>query len=107
MSRRRRIVAAALVAFAVAACVLSFLPSKWHSQIASPVPKNVTYTCGAAWGAAYAHGPVTTLYRAVGKPCGERRTYQIVGGVDVLFAAAGLVVLARWGRERLGEATPA
>lgn len=100
----------ALTTIVVFVLVRAFMPSPWHSQLATPanLPNQyVVYHCGAAFGSGSVSGPPTTAYRVVGTPCDTRRQLQIMTVLDVVLAVGGLVVLGAWGRRRQVEELPA
>lgn len=102
MKTARRIAIVVLAAIAIFMIVHAFMPSDWHSQLATPINlpnQYVVYHCSAAFGSAsVSGGPPTTAYRVVGTPCDTRRQLQIMTVVDVLLGVGGIAFLAWWGR---------
>jgi hypothetical protein len=106
----RRIAILALTAIVAFVLVRAFMPSTWHSQLATPLKlpnQYVVYHCGAAFGSATVRGPPTTAYRLEGSPCDTRRQLQIMTVVDVVLGGAGIVALGMWGRRQADEVIPA
>ncbi|HLH99521.1 MAG TPA: hypothetical protein VKV06_01965 [Acidimicrobiales bacterium] len=93
MSRSRLLAVFAFAAFGVASVVLAFVPLSWTGSLAAPVGAPVQtakFTCSGPWTPARVTGPTKLPYPLQGRPCGSRRTLQVIIAVDVLVAAGGV-----------------
>ncbi len=103
MSITRRVILVVLGIFVAFVVYHAVTPWGWSGQLQTPPGApvvTVTYTCGAPWGSAYAHGPVKTEYPLSEAPCAQRRTYQVMTAIDVLLGVFGLALVAGWSRVR-------
>ncbi|HLI54217.1 MAG TPA: hypothetical protein VKU88_07825 [Acidimicrobiales bacterium] len=97
MSATRRVILAGLLVFLGFVVFHSVTPWSWSAPQAAPAgvtARQVSYTCGPLWGSGYVHGPPSTAYPLQGTPCAHRASAQLVSGVDVAIALAGVAVVA-------------
>lgn len=97
----RRWTVLGLVAFAAAVVVMSLLPWTWHGSLEVPPgvgSKTVSVQCGSIWGSATVKPPANLPYPISGTPCSQRGEDQVMSGVDILLAGAGLAFMARYTR---------
>jgi hypothetical protein len=101
MSMRRQLALAGSLIFVAFVAYHSFKPWKWSAQLVTPVgtaTQYVSYECGPVWGTAYVHGSADAQYPLPSQPCGERREYQFVSGLDLLLGGAAIAVVLGWHR---------
>jgi hypothetical protein len=64
------------------------------------------FSCAPLFGTDYAHGPAYIPSKANGVPCGQRRQYQIMDGVDLGAGSLGIGALMVWPLRRRLAAAP-
>lgn len=93
-------------AFIAAVAVFSLISYTWSAQLATPASvgaKSVTFRCGPLWESATVHGPPSTAYPVIGKPCSGRRQDQIMTGFDVAIGLLAIFLIATLGQEAPGR----
>ena len=102
MSTTRRLLLAGFVLLLAFSVVRGLTSWSWKGQLETPptITKFATYSCGPVWGSDTVKG-APHQYVLLSSPCGQRRQYQIVLGLDAMVGLVGAVMVVAWGARRV------